>query len=73
MKKKKLLLNHLKKHKILWISLFSAIFTTILGIIGIIVLSCKIHRIKHPKKLKPMDGKVQELSSKFITHSEVQT
>jgi len=62
-----------KKHKILWISLFSAIFTTILGIIGIIVLSCKIHRIKHPKKLKPMDGKVQELSSKFITHSEVQT
>ena len=62
-----------QKHKILWISLFSAIFTTILGIIGIIVLSCKIHRIKHPKKLKPMDGKVQELSSKFITHSEVQT
>ena len=38
-----------------------------------IILCCKIHRIKHPKQLKPMDGKVQELSSKFITNSEVQT
>ena len=62
-----------EKNKILWISLFSAIFTTILGIIGIIVLVCKIYRLKHPKKLKPMDGKVQELSSKFITNSDVQT
>ena len=62
-----------QNHKILWIGLFSAIFTTLLGIIGIIILIHKIHRIKHPKKLKPMDGKVQELSSKFITNSEVQT
>jgi len=71
--KKETFLESFENHKILWISLFAAIFTTILGIIGIIVLICKIHRIKHPKKLKPMDGKVQELSSKFITNSEVQT
>ena len=60
-------------HMYLWMGLFAAIFTTILGLSGIIILICKIHRIKHPKKLKPMDGKVQELSSKFITNSEVQT
>ena len=71
--KKETFLESFENHKILWISLFAAIFTTILGIIGIIVLICKIHRIKHPKKLKPMDGKVQELSSKFITNSKVQT
>ena len=60
-------------HMYLWMGLFTAIFTTILGLLGIIILICTIHRIKHPKKLKPMDGKVQELSSKFITNSEVQT
>ena len=62
-----------QNHKILWIGLFSAIFTTLLGIVGIIVLWCKIHRIKHPKQAKPVTGKVQELTSKFITSSEVQT
>ena len=61
-----------ENHKVLWISLFAACFTTLLGIIGIIVLICKIHRIKHPRQLKPMNGKVSELSSKFITNSEVQ-
>ena len=71
--KKETFAESFENHKVLWISLFAAIFTTILGIIGIIVLICKIHSIKHPKKLKPMDGKVQELSSKFITNSEVQT
>ena len=38
-----------ENHKVLWISLFAACFTTLLGIIGIIVLICKIHRIKHPR------------------------
>lgn len=49
------------------------IFTTFLGILGIIILACKIHSIKHPRQVKPMTGKIQELSSKFITSSEVQT
>ena len=62
-----------KKHKVLWISLFTMIFTTFLGILGIIILACKIHSIKHPRQVKPMTGKIQELSSKFITSSEVQT
>ena len=62
-----------QNHKLLWIGLFSAIFTTLLGIIGIIILACKIHRIKHPRQAKAVTGKVQELTSKFITSSEVQT
>ena len=66
-------LESFEKHKLLWIGLFTACFTTLLGIIGIIILICKLHRIKHPKQAKPMTGKVQELTSKFITSSEVQT
>ena len=62
-----------ENHKLLWIGLFSACFTTLLGIIGIIILICKIHRIKHPQQPQPVTGKVQELTSKFITNSEVQT
>ena len=62
-----------QNHKLLWIGLFTAIFTTLLGIVGIIILACRIHRIKHPKQAKPVTGKVQELTSKFITNSEVQT
>ena len=62
-----------QNHKLLWIGLFSAIFTTLLGIVGIIILCCRIHRIKHPKQAKAVTGKVQELTSKFITSSEVQT
>ena len=66
-------LESLENHLYLWITIFVFIFTTILGIIGIIILICRIHRIKHPKRAKPVTGKMQELTSKFITQSEVQT
>ena len=59
-----------QKHKLLWFGLFGFAFTTLLGIIGIIVLICKIHKIKHPKKLARVTGREQELSSKFLTQSE---
>ena len=62
-----------QNHKLLWIGFFSACFTTLLGIIGVILLCCRIRRINHPKQAKPVTGKVQELTSKFITNSEVQT
>ena len=61
-----------EKNKILWIAFFSAVFTTLLGIIGIIVLCCKIRKINSPKQAKAVTGKVQELTSKFITSSEAQ-
>ena len=61
-----------EKHKLLWIGLFSFAFTTILGIIGIIILIVKIHKIKHPKRQNSLNVKESELSSKFITNSEVQ-
>ena len=60
------------KNKLLWIGLFSFIFTTILGIIGIVILIMKIHSIKHPKRQSTINVKEQELSSKFITQSEAQ-
>ena len=61
-----------KKHKFLWIGFFTFIFTTILGIIGIVVLILKIHRIKHPKRQNTITVKEQELSSKLVTQSEAQ-
>ena len=71
--KKETFLDSLKNHTYLWITIFIFIFTTLLGIIGIIILICRIHRIKHPRRAKPVTGKMQELTSKFITQSEVQT
>ena len=64
-------IESLNKHTFLWIGLFSFAGTTLLSIIAIIVLGCKIHRIKHPKKRKMMNVKESELSSKFVTSSEV--
>ena len=60
-----------EKHTLLWIGLFTFIFTTILGIVGIVVLILKIHRIKHPKR-PTITAKEQELTSKLITNSEAQ-
>ena len=63
------------KHKFLWIGFFTFIFTTILGIVGIIILILKIHRIKHPKRSSnttSITAKEQELTSKLITQSEAQ-
>jgi hypothetical protein len=59
------------KHTLLWLGLFSFMFTTILGITGIIILILKIHKIKHPKRPNSIRGKEQELTSKFLTQSEV--
>ena len=56
-----------EKHTLLWIGLFTFIFTTILGIVGIVVLILKIHRIKHPKR-PTITAKEQELTSKLITN-----
>ena len=57
------------KHTLLWLGLFSFMFTTILGITGIIILILKIHKIKHPKRPNSIRGKEQELN--FLTQSEV--
>ena len=61
-----------KNHTLLWIGFFTFIFTTILGIIGIVVLILKIHRIKHPRSSNTITAKEQELSSKLVTASEAQ-
>jgi len=61
-----------QKHKLLWMGLFTSIFTTILGIIGITILIIKIHRIKHPQRPTSIIVKEQELTSKLITQSEAQ-
>lgn len=61
-----------KNHTLLWIGFFTFIFTTILGIIGIVVLILKIHRIKHPRSSNTITAKEQELSSKLVTPSEAQ-
>ena len=66
-------IDSFNNHTYLWITIFVFIGTTILGIIGIFILICRIYRIKHPKRAKPVTGKMQELTSKFITQSEVQT
>ena len=71
--KKETFIDSFNNHTYLWITIFVFIFTTLLGIFGIIILICRIHRIKHPKRAKPVTGKMQELTSKFITQSEVQT
>ena len=63
-------LESFEKHKLLWIGFFSFMFTTILGIFGIIILIIKIHKIKHPKRQNTINVKEQELSSKLITQSE---
>ena len=55
--------ENFKKNKLLWIGFFTFIFTTILGIVGIIVLIIKIHNIKHPKRQNTITVKEQELSS----------
>ena len=62
--------ENFKKNKLLWIGFFTFIFTTILGIVGIIVLIIKIHNIKHPKRQNTITVKEQELSSKLVTQSE---
>ena len=66
-------IDSFNNHTYLWITIFVFIGTTILGIFGIFILICRIYRIKHPKRAKPVTGKMQELTSKFITQSEVQT
>ena len=63
-------LESFEKHKLLWIGFFSAVFTTFLGVIGIIILIVKIHKIKHPKRQNTINVREQELSSKLITQSE---
>jgi Ca2+/Na+ antiporter len=62
--------ENFNKNKLLWIGFFTFIFTTILGIVGIIVLIIKIHNIKHPKRQNTITVKEQELSSKLVTQSE---
>ena len=58
-----------EENKFLWIGFFVLIFTTLLGIAGIVVLIIKIHRIKHPKRQNTINVKESELGSKFITES----
>ena len=61
-----------KNHTLLWIGFFSFIFTTILGIIGIVILIMKIEKIKHPARPHTITVKEQELTSKLVTQSEAQ-
>ena len=61
-----------KNHTLLWVGFFSFIFTTILGVIGIVILSMKIHNIKHPTRPHTITVKEQELTSKLVTQSEAQ-
>ena len=60
-------------NKLLWISLFTIILTTILGIVGMILLALKI------KKLNPVAGRdtiavketeMKNVGSKLVTQSE---
>ena len=64
--------NSFSKNKFLYIGFFTSLFTTILCIIGIVILILKIHRIKHPKRPKTITVKEQELASKLVTQSEAQ-
>jgi len=57
-----------EKHTLLWIGLFTFIFTTILGIIGLIVIYLKIHKTNNSKSLNENE---KETENKLIINSDV--
>ena len=69
-KKKDSFSESFKNHKLLWIGLFSFIFTTILGIVGIIILYLKVLRLKHYYKLPSINIKEIEMPHDIIDQSK---
>ena len=59
-----------EKHTLLWIGLFTFIFTTILGIIGLIVIYLKIHKTNNSKSLNKNENE-KESENKLIINSDV--
>ena len=61
-----------KNHTALWMGFFTTCITTLLGIIGIVILLMKLRKNNNYIEEKPAP-KMQELSSNFITQSDVNT
>ena len=60
-----------EKHTLLWIGLFTFIFTTILGIIGLIVMFLKIHKTNNSKSSNKIENE-KELTNKLIINSDTE-
>lgn len=58
-----------KNHTALWMGFFTTCFTTLLGIIGIVILIMKLRKNNNDIGERPAP-KMQELTSNFITNSD---
>ena len=57
-----------EKHTLLWVGLFAFIFTTILGIVGILVMYLKMNKVTNSKSSTAIEGE-HELTNKLIINS----
>ena len=58
-----------EKHTFLWIGLFTFIFTTILGIIGLVVMFLKIHKTNNSNSSDKIEND-KELTNKLVINSD---
>ena len=58
-----------EKHTLLWIGLFTFIITTILGIIGLVVMFIKIHKTNNSNSSDKIEND-KELTNKLVINSE---
>ena len=58
-----------EKHTLLWIGLFTFIITTILGIIGLVVMFLKIHKANNSNSSDKIEND-KELTNKLVINSE---